>query len=305
MLSSTSSSDTAIRRATVLFLAGVVFWYAGLELAGRYLTPRLSRIEGRVDTEFRAALQVRAPNAFLLTGNSLLDAGVDMKQLGPALAPEWQTSRFVIEQTVFHDWKYGVPHLVAKGSQPRVFGLVLSTTHVLMAATRGDYSAPFLFSPADSIRLGQELHFHPTQTFGLLLSSVSRFFGVRAEIRKVLLGRLLPGMGDLSRLFVPQGGRHFTTEEAYRIGTERMRDWKQMEEQAGRRIVLIIHPSPHLNDGTAEILRAARENNVTAVAGDVEAFTDPDFLDGHHLNSTGAAKFTQQLIERLPKALHQ
>jgi hypothetical protein len=305
MPSSTSSSDAAFRRAILYFLAGVVVWYAVLEFGGRYLTFRLSRIEGRVNREFQAALQVRSPNAFLLTGNSLLDEGVDVEKLRSALAPDWQTSRFVIEQTVFHDWKYGLPHLAANGSQPGAFGLVLSVTHTLMTATRGDYSAHFLFSPADTIRLGNEVHYHPTQTFGLLVSSVSRFFGVRTEIRKVLLGRLLPGMGELSRLFIPPPGRHFTTEEAYRIGTQRMRDWKGMEEKAGRRIVLILHPSPERNDGTEEILRAARENNVVAIAGEKDSFLETDFLDGHHLNPVGAAKFTRQLAAQLPKALQK
>ena len=68
----------------------------------------------------------------------------------------------------------------------------MAPSYLVDDGIRGEYSASYLFAPSDVLALGRELRVHPTELFELMLGTFSRFYAVRLEVRKVLLGRLVP-----------------------------------------------------------------------------------------------------------------
>src|SRR5271168_369303 len=123
MPSFTSSSEelaAAPRYAQPICAAVAIFvlLLCAFEAATRVGFTRVSAIESRTYTEYRGALAVRGSKSVLLLGNSLLLEGVDLDRLRALLQPEMTPRRFVIEQTNFPDWYYGIRRLLAEGSRP-------------------------------------------------------------------------------------------------------------------------------------------------------------------------------------------
>lgn len=311
MRSSISSSETTLRHVVIL-LAGIVALLAMVEIGARLFVHRFSRIEGRVAAEYNAALRVRsngqAPRQLLLIGNSLLEESVPAALIPPAWVPGWRVTRFPVEQTSMLDWTYGLPRLQKDGCRPDVYGLVMSP-HYLATNTfsRGEYSALYLLRLQDVPAISSELHLHPTKIASLVLSIYSEFFAVRADIRKVLLGRALPGMAQLVNLMLGPGHTaRIAPEEYYRLALLRLRAFRAAADRSGSKVVLIVHPPSVLNaeDGTPEVLRAAREAGIEAMVPAPDSnFTQADFRDVQHLNEDGAAKFIRSVAAGLPAAL--
>jgi hypothetical protein len=312
MRSSISSSDTTLRHVVIL-LAGIVALLTVVEIGVRLFVHRFGRIEGRVATEYNAALRVRSnghpPRQLLLIGNSLLEESVPAAFIRPDWVPGWRVTRFPVEQTSMLDWTYALPRLQKDGCRPDVYGLVMSP-HFLAANTfsRGEYSALYLLRLEDVPAISSELHLHPTQIASLVLAIHSKFFALRADIRKVLLGRALPGMIQLVNLMLGPGRRtaKIAPEEYYRLALLRLRAFRAAADRSGSKVVLIVHPPSILNgeDGTPEVLRAAREAGIEGVAvAPGSNFTEADFRDVQHLNETGAAKFIRSIAAGLPVAL--
>ena len=309
MPSSTSSSKSSAPAPVgvghaVVFLAGVLVLLAAVEAGARLFVHRISRIEGRVAAEYQAALRIHAnshpPRQLLMVGNSLLEESVPAALLRPDWLQGWQATRFPIEKTSTLDWIYGLPRLYQDGCQPDAYGLVMSPAFLTGANfSRGEYSALYLLRLRDLVAISGELQLHPTRIASLGLGIYSKFFALRTDIRKVLLGRALPGMAGLAALLVGRGpDRPMEQEEYYRQALPRLQAIRKTAAQAGSRIVLIIHPpSPFIaEDGTAAVLRAARDAGVEAVAPDpASRFSQSDFRDSQHLNETGARKFIQSI----------
>lgn len=311
MPSSTSSSKPGgpgLRHAMV-FLAGVAVILASVEVGARLFVHRISRIEGRVMAEHTAALRMQstghAPRQLLLIGNSLLEESVPSSLLRPGWLRGWQVARFPIEQSSPLDWTYGLARLREDGCQPDAYGLVMSPAYLTGTFTRGEYAALYLLRSRDLLAISNALHLHPTQAASLGVSIHSKFFALRTDIRKVLLGRLLPGMAPLAALLVSRGkDRPMDQEEYYRQALPRLRALQAAATRAGSRVILIIHPpsSQAPEDGTAAVLRAARDAGVEAAAPE-GLFTGTDFRDSQHLNEAGAEKFIRTITLGLQSAL--
>jgi hypothetical protein len=293
--------------ASVVFLGGLAVGLGSLEFFARNIVPRMSRIEGRMVREYTEALACtkdEAREVLLLVGNSQLDEGVEMGTLGLTLGPRWEVRRFPIEQTAFYDWRYGILRLAGDGCRLKVFGLVLAPAYVVEDAVRGEYSASYLLRAHDVLALGRELRLHPTQMCDLLLGTFSRFYAVRIEVRKVLLGRLVPNMGSLVELIRPpvSGNRDYQTY--YRVARDRLGGLRAAGEAKGIRVLLILHPSAQANDGTQEVVRAAHDVGMEVIAVGGARFSSRDFRDGHHLNESGARRFTAALAPALSRVLN-
>jgi len=316
MPSSISSSkspchEPAGLRHSLVFLAVTVVLLLAVEAGARLFVHRISRIEGRVAAEYKAALQVhsngRPPRQLLLIGNSLLDESVPSSLLPPGWLQGWQATRFPIEQTSTLDWTYGLLRLSQDGCRPDVHGLVMSPDYLTNTFSRGEYSAFYLLRLRDLIGIGSQLQLHPTRITSVGLGIYSKFFALRTDIRKVLLGRVLPGMSALATLLVGRGTEQPMDQEAYyRQALPRLQALRAAAIQAGSGVILIVHPpSAHVtSDGTAAILRAARDAGIEAVAPAAGSrFDESDFRDSHHLNETGARKFMQSINPGLQAAL--
>ena len=135
MHSSTSNSNDQTNsrtysQAILLALAMIVLLLACTEAVFRFGFSRISRIEGRTMVEHRNAIAIRpgtnAKPTILVLGNSLLLDGVDFDQLKLQLEPWATPTRFVIEQTAFLDWSYGIKRLITDGARPNRIILCLN-----------------------------------------------------------------------------------------------------------------------------------------------------------------------------------
>jgi len=134
---------------------GLVFLLA-LELGAQFGFTYISRIQARIARERQQALQLRAAKdgnaTMLLVGNSLLLDGVDFPRLQRELASKMYLGRYVIENTSYLDWYYGLHSLFRQHSRPRYVVLVLSPRQLVSDQTNGEYSAYYLWSFRDTWR---------------------------------------------------------------------------------------------------------------------------------------------------------
>lgn len=311
--SKSSSPPPAGLRHAVVFLTVTALLLVAVEAGARLFVHRISRIEGRVAAEYKAALQVhstgRPPRQLLLVGNSLLEESMPASLLRPGWLQGWQATRFPIEQTSTLDWTYGLPRLAHDGCRPDVYGLLMSPDYLNITFSRGEYAAFYLLQPRDLLGISSQLQLHPTRMASVGLGIYSKFFALRTDIRKVLLGRTLPGMSDLATLLVGRGkDQQMDQEEYYRQALPRLQALRAGAARTGSGFVLIVHPpSAHVTiDGTAAILRAARDAGIEAVApAEGTRFSESDFRDSHHLNEAGARKFMQSIHPGLQAALER
>lgn len=298
-------------RHAVAFLALTALLLVAVEAGARLVVHRISRIEGRVAAEYKAALRVhssgRPPRQILLVGNSLLEESVPASLLLPDWLQGWQATRFPIEQTSTLDWTYGLPRLSQDGCRPDVYGLVMSPDYLSITFSRGEYAAFYLLQTLDLLDISSQLQLHPTRMASVGLGIYSKFFALRTDIRKVLLGRALPGMSALATLLAGHGKeQQLDQEEYYRQALPRLQALRTGAARTGSGLVLIVHPPPAnvTVDGTAAILRAARDAGIEAVApAEGTRFSESDFRDSHHLNEAGARKFMQSINPGLQAAL--
>jgi hypothetical protein len=238
-------------------------------------------------------------------GNSLLDEDVRFDDVRAALGEEWDTRRFVVEQTFFLDWYYGLRRLFREGARPDVVVLMLTARQWVRDDIRGDYTAQYLMSAADVPAAARELGLNATQTTNLALSSVSTFWGARAELRNFVLGRLMPDLGRLMDYSSVVDARVLVDDDVAPAARVRIARLKTLTDANGARLVILLPPIMNHHDGAVGLLRAASDVGVAAfrpvASGSLDANLYRD--SGFHLNADGARQFTAILIPALRREL--
>src|SRR5437773_3576319 len=206
MHSSTSAFDVRaaprLRRATWLLVVGCVLVALAAEASAWIALDRVSRIQQRMLAEYRRAQAIGCDRRtkqthLLVVGNSLLDEGVQFDRVRVGLGEQCDARRLVVEQTCYFDWYYGLKGLLDAGARPDVVVVVLSPSQWTRPDSRGDYTAQYLVRTADLSDLARDLGLNSTQKSSLLLARISKFWGARAEMRNIVLGRLMPDLGRL------------------------------------------------------------------------------------------------------------
>jgi hypothetical protein len=312
MRSSTSASEIGrnrrIPRAAWLLIAACAAVALGVEGAARIALDRSSRIQRRTMDEYRAARTIgvdgrRADGHVLVVGNSLLEEGVEFPRLRDALAP-WDARRFVVENTYYYDWLYGLKRLYREGARPDVVVLMLSVGQWMPSTTRGDYSAQYLFSMADLPAIARDLDLHPTQATDLFFANVSKFWGTRAELRNFVMGHLMPQVGTLMGALQPVNRKPMDNGEVTAVTRPRIERLKKLADDHGTELVLLIPPMLNPDDGAAGLMEAAKGEGVPVLVPVASgSFAADLYRDGFHLNQTGAALFTERVIEPLKQEL--
>jgi len=309
MPSSTSSSRPL--RAAWWLLAGCLLVALAGEGAARFTLDRVSRIQRRTADEYQLAQTIGADACgrrhVLLVGNSLLDEDVRFDSVRAALANGWDARRFVIEQTFYYDWYYGLKRLFREGARPDLVIVMLSPRQWIRTDVRGDYSAHYLMSHADLSAAARDLNLNATQTTNLLFARASKFWGARAEIRNFLLGRLMPDLGRLMNFSSVADLRPLFSDEVERVGTGRIARMQALASEYGARLVVLIPVMLETKDGNGwlGLMNAARGARVSALMpAAAGSFRRSLYRDaGFHLNPEGAAAFTELLIPALQKEL--
>ena len=156
----------------VLYAAVLLALVAALlEFTGSYGFVHISRIQRRIASEYQAATHLRpivsAKPTLLVLGNSLLHEGFDLPEFQNAAHGDYLATRFIVEQTGYVDWYYGIRRLFHEGMRPRVILLGMSVNQFVGDGVRGEYFARYLLDTQDlpSVIEREKLAPTPASTF--------------------------------------------------------------------------------------------------------------------------------------------
>jgi hypothetical protein len=289
-----------------LIMAVVALWVL-VELSVRFGIGRLSAIEHRTETEQKKAFAIgggQASTTVLLAGNSLPLEDIDLPALESAMLPDFKTSRYVVEQTSYLDWYYGLRALYAAGSRPGVVALSLNAAQWTGNEIRGDYFAYRMMLTRDFLSAGRAAGLSATATSSLLLGSLSAFYGTRSETRTVLLATLMPNVRNLIPYMTPLRGKHPQDRRwMIKVATQRLKAMDAMARTHGARFLLIV-PADLDKAGPACLIEAGVRAQVPVLFPlAAESVSPQDFRDGFHLNPGGAARYTEKLGPMLRQAV--
>jgi hypothetical protein len=300
-------SSRDFRPLCALLLCVVTALLGFVELAVRVGLTRISRIEGRINREYRSALAIRhaaGPSRnVLVVGNSWLLYGVDFPALQKSCAPHDSLTRYVVEQTSYLDWYYGMRTLYARGSRPDVVVLSLNAGDTAVDDLRGDFFASHMMLPGDTLRVSRDAGLAPTQTFSLLLANFSYYYGTRLETRKFLLTSLMPSFRTLRESIVPPGRPPLGSARAVAVIADRLRRFDALVRSQGGRFIFVEAPIRNSTDVSWALEAGAKSGLKVIVPMPAESLHESDFMDGYHLNERGAARYTAALAPLLRESL--
>lgn len=298
------------RAHIVLVLGLCALFCLSVEAVTAHFFGRISRVEKRRESEFRAALTLTSAKArhklcVLVVGNSLLLDGVDFSRLQDDLGSNFELHRSVFENTSYLDWYYGLRRLLHAGARPDVVVLVLSPGQLTSDATDGDYSVQMLVDDRDLLHFARDTDADNNRISVIALDRASFFFGTRAEIRNWLLLKALPDLPVLTPYFRGEGGGSTPgggpDTRLVSIARQRLQILHQLCDRYGVSLVLAIPPIRDDDSGDAKAIAAAVR--VVPVLIPLPTLPKSAFADQLHLNQRGAAEFTPALAQHLRSLL--
>lgn len=292
----------AARIATACLLTALALVSVTAELAARYLYPRLSHLQQRIvnDEHQLTALTARQKDdstSVLLVGNSLLLHGLDYPRIRKNLEPQAHPVRYVIENTEFLDWYYGLRRLFAEGVKPTKLALCLNLSQMLSNGVLS--SSPWqLFRSGDLLAVSRAAGMDTTQTSNLVLSHFSAFYASREEIRNYLLNVVDPPYANELHRLARQRPQFPSDDVMLNETRTRLRELNKLCRDNGVQFVMVVPPALSTRNDLLQTAAALEgvEVYVPVPAGSLGA---EFFLDGFHLNDKGAAVFTEALTREL------
>jgi hypothetical protein len=297
-----------LQRYSAILLTLCAIWCAGLEVGQRYLVPRLAAMDARLDREHTRAEDLRTvpgkPAPVLIIGNSLLKKGVIIPLLNEKLGPEYAVSRYVVEDTNYLDWYYGLRRLFSAGARPKAVILVLNARQLIAPGVHGDIFASLLMDTRDLLDVKRTVGGDNTVTSNLLFANVSHYYGMRSEIRKSFLVHLLPDFPELAAKLRPATPALAPDNEIEKISAERLRQISDLCGEYGAQFVFVVPPSAAARDGSGAVQSAGNRAAVEVVVPfQPQELPNSLYADGFHLNYRGSQVFTQALSSRLREKL--
>ncbi len=273
-----------------------------LEGVGREFS-HISRIQNRVVSDYAAALKLKPSAAnkptLLLVGNSLALEGINLPGFQRAAANDYQASRFIVEQTAYRDWYYGLRRLFNAGARPKVVLFCFSTQHFVVEGVRWGYFAHFLMDLRDLPSVVRLERLDATTASTYFFAHMSSWIGTKTEIRNWLLVKTLPDIVKFGNLF-PDLPPPPADDVVRVIAAKRFRELQEICAPYGAKPVLLIPPNLDIHDPVGILLEEGRKAGVTVLVpyrpGEMQANY---FRDGYHLNDEGALLFTPRVVEQL------
>jgi hypothetical protein len=233
----------------------------------------------------------------LLVGNSLLLHALDYPRIKRDLAPNVHAVRYVIENTDYLDWYYGLHRLFAEGVRPSKLLLCLNLNQTLSHGVLSS-SPRQLFRAADLLAVSRDAGMDTTQTSNLVISHFSALYSAREGIRNYLLNVADPPYARELHRLARQPPKSLSDEELLQESRARLREIDKLCRENGVQFVLMLPPS--LVDRNDLLLRAGPLEGVEVDAPLGSRSLGPEFfLDGFHLNEKGATVFTEALTQDL------
>ena len=289
-----------MNRYSLILLTLCALFCAGLEFGERYELPRIEAKDARLTREYACAEELRSvpgrPVPVLIVGNSLLKKGINLSLLNQKLHPEYAVTRFVVEDTNYLDWYYGLRRLFREGARPKAVILVLNARQLIAQNVCGDYFAQLLMDRRDLLNVKRSIATDNTATSNLFFANLSRFYGFRSEIHKSVLLRLIPDFPALAAKLRPPTLPLAADDKIDREATGRLREVSSLCSQYGAQFVLVVPPSPAPRDGSSALQRAGNRIGVQVlVPFQPQQLPSDLYSDGFHLNYRGANVFTDAL----------
>jgi hypothetical protein len=305
----TVNENPRLRQAIFAVIASLVLVVLGAEILSRYAFPRISQIEGRIISDEHQVMSIGAPApgsppTVLLVGNSLLLRGLDYPAVRTGMASDARVLRFVIENTEYLDWYYGLRHLFESGVRPSVVVVCLNLGQTVSPRTLGDYSARHLFGVSELLPVAHEAGMDATQTSGLILAHWSAFYASRATIRNFILNKTAPSYAAALHALADAAVSPLPSdEELVSKARTRLVAIDQLCRRYGVEFVLLIPPSLGQHDGL--LASAAGLQGVTFDDPLPFGTLGPEFFraDRAHLNEQGAVVFTDAIVRCLQARL--
>ena len=297
-----------MNRYSLILLTLCALFCAGLELGERYELPRIRAMDARLNAEHARADELRQvqgqPVPVLIVGNSLLKKGVNLSLLNKKLHPEYAVTRFVVEDTNYLDWYYGLRRLFHEGARPKAVVLVLNARQLIAQDVDGDYFAQLLMDRRDLLSVKRSVATDNTATSNLLFANLSRFYGFRSEVHKGFLLHLLPDFPALAAKLRPVPLPLAADDEIDRKATRRLKEISSLCSEYGAQFVFVVPPSGTAPDGSGAIQRAGNRIGVLVFVPFQPQQLPPDlYSDGFHLSYHGANIFTDALGSGLRQLL--
>jgi hypothetical protein len=275
------------------------------EALSNYLLKQYSGTYLRVLQQYGEAVASRhadpgEPASVLIVGNSLLLAGVDVDRLQHLTSSKLRIYPIFLEATTYYDWLYGLRRLFREGARPQIVVVGLPVSSFLEKGVRQEYVPLMLFDVREVLDASSDLGLDRTATSNLLLEHWSTFWDTRSILRAQILRHLIPHFQDLFILAkgkpgIPQG------VEFDRIANSRLQRLRELCEEHGAKLILLIPPTPSSDSAVRRMATASRKVRVeTLVPLNSSALTTRYYqADELHLNSEGAALFTSALATSL------
>jgi hypothetical protein len=299
-----------LKRYIILLLVALAVLSLGLELATRRVLPRLSQVGQRLDSEQALALQIRRttgePIPILIVGNSLLGSGVNPQVLDDSLRPEHRVVRFVVEDTNYLDWYYGLHRLFREGARPKTALLMMNARQLASSNVRGDIFGRVLFDPKDALKVKHDSGSDNTTTSSYIFARASDFYGFRSEIRKWFLVRLLADFPDLTAKLRPSVTPLPPDAQLESRIQPRLAQLATLCAEYGAEFMIVLPPDNDDRDGSAAVRQAAKVSGIPVLAPFGPRELPPSlYSDSIHLNPQGAAVFTRVLGNTLRNVLQE
>ncbi len=280
-----------------------------LEVLSGYLLKHYSGTYLRVFQQQVEAVGSRPSNpgepvSVLMVGNSLLLAGVDVDRLHQLTATRLRIYPIFLEATTYYDWLYGLRHLFREGARPQVVVVGLPVSSFLEKGVRQEYAPLMLFDVREVLDASSDLALDRTATSNLLLEHWSTFWDTRSILRAQVLRHMIP---HFENLFILAKGKPSIPQgiEFDRIAVSRLQRLRELCEEHGAKLILLIPPTPSSDSFAQQMVTASRKVGVETLVP-----VDPSVLstryyqsDETHLNSEGAEIFTSALATYLRKKI--
>jgi hypothetical protein len=297
-----------LSRYSAILLSLCTIFCAALEIGQRYVVPRVAALDSRLEREHTGAEELRPmpgkPAPVLIVGNSLLKKGVVIPLLNQKLGPEYRVSRYVVEDTNYLDWYYGLRRLFRAGARPKAVILVLNARQLISPGVHGDAFASLLMDVRDVLDVQRTVGGDNTATSNLLFANLSRYYGMRSEIHKAFLVHLLPEFPDLAVKLRPAITPLPPDDVIEETTAARMLQISRLCAENGSQFILVVPPSTAARDGSSAVESAGNRAAVQVlVPFRPQELPDNLYADGFHLNYRGSLVFTQALSSQLRQTL--
>jgi hypothetical protein len=297
-----------LSRYSLILITLCAIFCAGLEFGERYALPRIEAMDARITREYAGAEAIRPvpgePLPILIVGNSLLKKGINVSMLNEKLLPDYLVTRFVVEDTNYLDWYYGLHRLFLEGARPKAVILVMNARQLIAPDVHGDAFAQLLMDRRDVLAVKRTIATDNTVTSNLLFANLSRYYGLRSEVHKTFLLHMLPDFPDLAAKLRPPTPPLAPDDEIDRVATKRLKDISSLCSQYGTQFILVVPPSITARDGSNAIQMVGNRIGVQVfVPFQPQELPSNLYSDGFHLNYQGAVVFTRALGSSLPQLL--